>query len=375
MSAGARRLAAAIGAVAAMSCLADARAQALKVADDGPLVVLAAGARVPVLANDTLDGRPVSRAAVDLRVVDDGGVAGAAFAEDGALEVPAGETHERHALRYEVCTRDAPRRCAQGTVRLRRFVVMDALLYADKPDMPALGVAPLRVVYQQELLRTNPDRLPPRDDVEQFARTLGAGPALICIDIESWPIYMQDDPTIRRSVKYYASLLRWLKEAAPHLRFGYYGVAPVRDYFRALKHERQTPAYSRWLRENELARPAVQDAAVIFADLYTFYDDEHATAAYMIENLKQARLSAAGRPVYAFLWPQFHEGGQYTDRRYMPARLWATVIDVARKHADGLVLWGGYDFEKDGQAPWDDGRPWWSRTREFLQALARGTPE
>ena len=81
-----------------------------------------------------------------------------------------------------------------------------------------------------------------------------------------------------------------------------------------------------------------------------------------------AQLNAArayGKPVYAFLWPRFHDSNRLLGGRYIGDDYWRMELDTARRYADGIVLWGGWDEGRPAQ--WDENAPWWRVTKGFLQ--------
>jgi hypothetical protein len=75
---------------------------------------------------------------------------------------------------------------------------------------------------------------------------------------------------------------------------------------------------------------------------------------------------ANGKPVYAFLWPQY-----YSTRHkelgdiYIEADFWRLQLETAYKYADGVVIWFPLriDWEQASQGPW------WEVTKTFLKDL------
>lgn len=110
--------------------------------------------------------------------------------------------------------------------------------------------------------------------------------------------------------------------------------------------------------------------------LYTFYDaptpggrqaaiDQWKT--FAAETIRQARRVSPDKPVYAFLWPHFHNGGSYNDFREVPAVYWRAQLELILEMADGVILWGGADVAAgQGQLAWRESAPWWQVTQEVL---------
>src|SRR5271166_3986376 len=79
------------------------------------------------------------------------------------------------------------------------------------------------------------------------------------------------------------------------------------------------------------------------------------------------RALAAGKPVFLYLWAQYHDGTpkqfQYIDVDY-----WQFQLSTAYQDADGIVLWGLSRFQ------WDETSGWWAVTLEFIRQVASAKP-
>jgi hypothetical protein len=141
---------------------------------------------------------------------------------------------------------------------------------------------------------------------------------------------------------------------------GYYGVPPIRDYWRALDPPNSQP-YRAWQSANDQLQPLANAVDALFPSLYTFYDDQDGWTQYAIANLSEARRLARGKPVYAFIWPQFHNSNPVLGLKLIPGEFWALQLQTIAQHADGVVIWGGW------QVLWDENAEWWQATRQFLR--------
>ena len=71
---------------------------------------------------------------------------------------------------------------------------------------------------------------------------------------------------------------------------------------------------------------------------------------------------AGGKPVYAFIWPQYDEQNKVLGLQLIPGKFWALQLQTVAQYADGAVIWGGYKVN------WDEQAPWWQATQQFLQS-------
>lgn len=260
---------------------------------------------------------------------------------------------------------------ASGAGHAQSFVVFDATLYSAKPDLRSRGLVGLPVVYSEKGWWPK-DRmaLPPRQAFEdRLGRLINRPPwdqdVLICIDIEEWRT--QDAGERPRSIANLREVLRWARAraSAPRYRFGYYSLLPAPAYYEALRPDGSAEKVA-WQQANDDLKPLAQEVDAIFPSLYTFSSDREEWRTAAVAILREAR--RYGKPVYPFIWPQYHmSAGFWRAHQPIELDLWRLQLETAREHADGVVIWGGYDFEADGAARWDDNAGWWRVTEEVLR--------
>jgi len=237
------------------------------------------------------------------------------------------------------------------------FLVFDALLYRGKGNLGRYGIQPLPTLY--DLWR--PDS--PHDAIDPAAmgaalKALPDSTSLYFIDIEYWPFLKVGSAERDSSISKLLKVARIARSARPGARFGFYNVPPVGTYWPVLLP--QTPEHQEWLRANRALDVVATAVDALFPSLYTFYDDPRSWMTVAAGIVAEARRYS--KPIYPFLWPQFHEGGDPAlAGTEVPAEFWAAQLRFCRQHADGVVLWGGY------QQPWDDRATWWKTTLSTLK--------
>jgi len=254
-----------------------------------------------------------------------------------------------------------------GPARVSRssFHVFDATLYRGKPDLGKYGISSLPVFYQADLWPNSEslDRVPEKQVLETALTKIGPK-SLVCLDVEHWQLGGSSDES-ERNIKNYIELVRRLHGLRKDLRLGYYGVAPVRDYWRA-KAGLGSPKYIKWQFENRRLVTLVEAVDVVFPSIYTFYRDRDGWKQAAISQMKAAR--SYGKPVYVFLWPQYHDSNRLFGGHYIGNDYWRLQLDTVRQYADGVVIWGGWG--DGGPKSWDEQASWWKITREFLVDIA-----
>ncbi|MER9962671.1 hyaluronidase [Mesorhizobium sp. M0045] len=237
------------------------------------------------------------------------------------------------------------------------FKLFEAIQFTGGPDLQKFGFEHLTIADRHRL---GPDV--PQSVHIQHALKLPRTNQYLSIDIENWPL---EGPDQASSLAKYQKTLSAFREADPSLKLGLYAVLPVRDYWRAIGH-RGSRAADDWKQQNtKIASSLVPYVDVLFPSLYTFYGDKDAWVAYAQANIGEARRISQGKPVYCFLWPQFHK-----TLALLPGDLWYAQLDTCRTLADGIVIWGTMrGGPSDGPVKWDEKAEWWQATLKFLREL------
>jgi hypothetical protein len=263
----------------------------------------------------------------------------------------------------------APIAQAQTLPLKKPFMVFDGTLYADKPDLSQYGIQPITITYAQQF---GPDwfkqseRLPDKESVQRIARQAQTSTNRVVLDIEHWPL-TGDPNQVQKSLSKYMTVLQWFKEAAPGLAVGYYGAPPLADYWRSLNAATSREGQS-LSRENDRLKPLAGAVDILFPSLYTFYTDRGGWVRHAYAQIAEARRNGNGKPVYVFLWPQYHDSNPSLGWGHLPADFWRLQLQMAKQYADGIVIWGGWG-RNNRQAKWDDNAAWWRVTKEFMKKL------
>jgi hypothetical protein len=239
----------------------------------------------------------------------------------------------------------------------REFVLFDGLAYSGKPELTGYGLVP--IVWVGNLWR--PGRS--KNDLDEAAiRSIFQGfkdpSGYFYLDIENWPLQDVSEAVRRRNIEKLTRTIDLARLIAPKARLGFYGILPGITYWPLMKHD---GAYQQWLAINRELAPLAAHVDAVFPSLYTFYNDPEAWKSYARQTLLEAR--KYGKPVYAFLWPEFHDSNPLLRGSELPPAYWRAQLELCAQLADGVVLWGGW------QRPWNGNAPWWQETLAFKRAL------
>jgi len=252
----------------------------------------------------------------------------------------------------------------------REFVVFDGTLYRNKPDFSHYGIRSVKIVAGQLWDRGKPEEgLPHEAQVHRVANEVAGLGDMVILDIEHWSLQGQAR-TVEGSLSKYLTVLRWFREAKPDVTVGYYGTVPIRDYWRAIK-DSKTTEHEAWRAENDHLGELAAAVDVLFPSLYTFYNDREGWKKFAIAQIAEARRYGGGKPVYVFLWPEFHDSNRLLKGTYLSASFWQLQLETAKAYADGVVIWGGWGLDNRPQN-WNELAEWWQVTKSFLARLSQG---
>jgi hypothetical protein len=250
---------------------------------------------------------------------------------------------------------------AQQSQQRRQFFVFDSLLYEGKPDLSQYGIQLLRGMNPPHGSSNDADA--PLDEMKtrDAMSSLKGYTGIVYLDYEMWPLTDASPELIHESVRKYIRVADIAHDAAPAASFGIYGMIPCREYWGLVNHDPNK--LSKWKECNRQGEAIADHVAVLFPSLYTFYDDQKSWDAYAEGMIEAAR--HYNKPVYVFLWPEFHPSNRLLKGTNIPAKFWRHQLELCGRLADGIVIWGGW------QEKWDEDAAWWIETKNFMASLGR----
>lgn len=254
----------------------------------------------------------------------------------------------------------------------KEFKIYDGTLYQNKPDMREYGIVEIPMVYVSKIWKGWKDMnskqrsaLPQRAVVREIAKSVNPSDGSVIVNVEHWNIRAKGSE-LQENVTKYVQLLEWFKQDNPKVKWGYFARPPVRDYNRSILGPEHYK-YRRWQRMNDGLKPLAEVVDIIYPSLYTRYNDPASWREYAKQNIAESRRLADGKPVIAFLWPQFKKSDQNYSQEYIPAGFWREQLETVYEYADGVVIWGGWDVKRRGKADWSEDLAWWQVLKRFIR--------
>ncbi len=273
------------------------------------------------------------------------------------------------------------------------FRLFNAMLYK---DMPAFGERQI-VVYEQSFFGagTLADGIRPSDEgiaqavsnahiQRQHHRDKALSP-FIAVDIErwhTWPFVTQRQHA--ESISHYADTLKRFQQVARQ-PVCIYSILPTGGINASTRAIKDKPLREQWISANRNAARQLRGVVnALCPQLYSYYRyptslgrnialDQWKNFATQMVTL--GRQLAPGLPVYPFIWPQYHQGGNVAGFEFVDQTVWRAQLEHLKTLADGVILWGGYDFGPNKPLAWDDNAPWWQTLQSVFPELTRPTKD
>lgn len=255
----------------------------------------------------------------------------------------------------------------------RKFRVFDSMMFTDKPNLGKLGFEPILTTDREFFAGTYPNYDTTKGDeaaTRKLARRLSLEKRPLVIDIEHWPADIRgtSEELVETNIKKLRQIVDWVHAERPDVKVGFYGVPPLSDYWTPVRHltaiergakdDKAAADFQAWQAANQHLKSLAKKADFICPSLYTFYDDQQGWKKYAKANIEEAK--KYGKPVYPFLWMEYHDSNAKLKGHLLPADYWKIELDTCRELVDGVVIWGGF------QRRWNPLTPWWKVTVQFM---------
>lgn len=249
----------------------------------------------------------------------------------------------------------------------RPFRMFNGLFFEGQPDLAAFGLKPIHIV-DRGIWAPGVSRIGPPDAsrVRSYVRSLPDDDAPIVLDFEDYDL-AKDDAQARSGIARLEKILAAFRASGTRRELGFYGYVPLIDYWRAVAPS-GSEKYTQWQKQNDRAAPLARNVDALFPSIYTYYPKEEQWVTYASAQICEAR-RLSSKPVYVFLWPNYHNEGNPRPPRPIPGKYWRLQLETAYRLADGIIIWGGWDEAASKKAPWDPNAEWWHETTRFMEEI------
>ena len=235
------------------------------------------------------------------------------------------------------------------TPQATTFKVYDTTFYSGSPNLEASGLVRADVIYESLIWPNGASdtTLPSRSSFDTLMLNYtNSGP--LVLDVEDLGVASTANEQIL------ATLADWAHADQPGRIVGYYGYGTL-------------DGVSSQNLPNAKALALHLDA--MFPSLYTRSTDQGANQSAdesswdstAVSYIAAARSIAPGKPVYAYVSPQYQTGT--TPEAFLSSSFWSYELQTLQSLADGFDIWSSSSYA------WSDTTGWWDATQAFMKTL------
>ncbi|MBO0852397.1 MAG: hypothetical protein J2P18_01355 [Nocardia sp.] len=183
-----------------------------------------------------------------------------------------------------------------------------------------LGLPKSNILYEQSPIANSvkQGKAPDEQTFKQQVREHNTAPGPFVMDFEN--LYLKGADA-EKHCELLIAMADWAHQAAPGKAIGYYGVLDNVDSQHMYLEKKLAPH---------------EDA--YFPTMYTFNDDRAGWTSRLTRDVELAKQVDASKPMYPYVWPQYHEGTPNA-LRFIDADYWTFQLNTLRKYASRAVIW------------------------------------
>jgi len=251
-----------------------------------------------------------------------------------------------------------------------KFKIYDGTQYRNKPNFSSYDINNTTILYASRFWKKNQSRnkIPSETTFKELSNRFDGKSEFIVLDIEHWPVQGYPNLYIRNSINKYKKFYSTAKEHFSKSKLGYFGgPIPISNFTRSIQ-PKDSKLYKVWSEDNDRLKDLGNSTDILFPSAYTYtesIDDWNIHFHSMLEQAKKFN----PKKIYFFLWPQYFDHKPTPKKlhlKFIPSHYWKHQLSMALKHADGVIIWGGWDFKNKDKMNWDDNAEWWIITKEFI---------
>jgi hypothetical protein len=242
------------------------------------------------------------------------------------------------------------------------FLVFNAMQYQGMPDLTGQGLRNVNLINETSLFTSSEAETPDSAKIAALGTQASGEPGIpVIFDIEAWPY---TGSGLQATIDSFLEVIRVFKQTDTGA-MGFYGVVP-ND---ADTWENIEPAgganYVRWQQLNTALTPIADKIDLFFPSFYTHDNDTTSWSDFVTATLGELQKYNVHKPVYAFLWPQYHDGSpdQY---QFLDTNVWKFELKTLFPLVDGIVIWSSSKITLGVSNEWSDSASWWIVTEAFM---------
>ncbi len=270
--------------------------------------------------------------------------------------------------------------CQSESKTKEGFVLYDAMLFKNKPNLETDGLKPIVLLYEHRLTMKDDSGKVVLDyeKIRREAKKAAKRPeVVVSTDIEKW--YSDSSVSDEEMKSRFNELFDIFREENPNVTIGNYGIAPsslniYRFYDRKRKEDSDETENSKlieqWRKNNERRFVVMPLVDMITPCLYTPEPNIKAWEEDFKTTIEEIRKHDKEKPIVVYLWPAYYDApwSEY-NRLIIEADLWKEILEITYKYADSAIIWSGSVDKDRNPVYWNDPKVQevWKITKKFIE--------
>lgn len=244
-----------------------------------------------------------------------------------------------------------------------QFVLYNSVRYNNTPASLTPYLRPINLQNESTLL--NADNTPNYPAVKTgAANTIALTGVPVTLDIETWPF--SPSSALSNTVSLYNKVIDSFKSVNTTSGVGYYGTVPKVAYnWSNIDPVNNPSGYNGWKNLNSNLSPIAQKVDIFFPSFYVYDLDTSAWRKMVDSTVSAIKRYSTSKPIYAYIWPQYHDGSAY-DRQFVDSARWKFQLETLSKRVNGVVIWTSNKDSVNNTISWNPNMQWWRITKEFM---------
>jgi hypothetical protein len=244
----------------------------------------------------------------------------------------------------------------------KTFTIFNAMQYQNMPDLTSQGLKPISLINETSLFTSSTNLAPDSSKIAVLATQSNVTASVpVVFDIEDWSYSSSELDT---TIAWFLEVIRVFKQTYLG-SMGFYGVVPNDAYNWDDIEPVGGATYIKWQTLNTALTPIADQIDLFFPSFYTDDNDTTSWNEFVQATLSELKKYPVHKPVYAFLWPQYHDGtpNQY---QFLDTAVWRYELETLYPLVDGIVIWSSSKIIAGVDSDWNPSWPWWVTTEAFI---------
>lgn len=243
----------------------------------------------------------------------------------------------------------------------KHFALYHLVRYKNTPANLSPYLLPTKIASEHILLSA--DNTPNVSAIQAFATLCPPG-ELVTLDLESWPYYPAEK--LSKTIDYFLTALKAFKRVNTQSPVSFYGLPPKQAYqWKSIDPENNPKGYNGWKIISEKLTPVAQKVDAFLPSFYMYNPDTASWRKMVDATITAIKEYHQHKPVYAYIWPQFHNKSDYS-LQFIDTAIWKYQLRTLYDRIDGCIIWTSNKDSEGKIISWDPNMLWWQATKAFM---------